>query len=268
MEVLRWARRLSKENFDVAVVSNPMKFFHLVVFLARIPVRVGYRRKWGFLLTKSCADTKSMRDRHESEYNVEIVSLLEGVSSKELHLPQINPSSLPIHPDSEEFVRKVLSEHLTERMDLVAVHPWTTNSKTAWDIDRFIDLINSLLKENLAVLVIGSPEEMVLWSKHKTHVKGTILDLVGKVPLRHLPALLHSCAVLVSNSSGPAHIAAAVGTPTVVVGPDSFKSNSQRWHPLGSNHVTLISPSVDQVVSAVRDRIPPHSPFVNQQCVS
>ncbi len=74
--IFRMARRLRKYHFDAAVILNPSRLFHVVSFLSAIPVRVGYNRKWGFLLTKSCADTKAIRSQHESEYNMEVVSLL------------------------------------------------------------------------------------------------------------------------------------------------------------------------------------------------
>ena len=73
------ARRLRVLRFDAAVVSNPKKELHLAVFLAGIPVRVGYDRKWAWTLTHPLTDDKALGERHEVEYNLQLINRL-GIS--------------------------------------------------------------------------------------------------------------------------------------------------------------------------------------------
>ena len=78
-EVVVWdevKRNLRKHQFDLCVVLNPTKEANWAVFWAGIPVRVGYDRKWGFLLTHKIKDTKHFGNRHEVDCNLELVGLV------------------------------------------------------------------------------------------------------------------------------------------------------------------------------------------------
>lgn len=109
-QVLDWDQikgSLGKYKFDLAVVLNPTKEAHQKIFWAHIPVRLGYDRKWGILLTHKIKDTKHLGNRHEVEANLELVGLL-GVkpSSSELAIKTddrlykyfINQKIVIIHP--------------------------------------------------------------------------------------------------------------------------------------------------------------------------
>ena len=67
---------LRKYKFDLCVVLNPTKEAHWAIFWAGIPVRVGYDRKWGFLLTHKLKDIKHLGMRHEVDCNLELVGLI------------------------------------------------------------------------------------------------------------------------------------------------------------------------------------------------
>src|SRR3989338_4844111 len=64
-----------KARFDLVVVSNPNKFFHQLVFLAGIPYRLGYRRKWGFLLNRTTGVQKDSACGHEIDRNLQLAGL-------------------------------------------------------------------------------------------------------------------------------------------------------------------------------------------------
>ena len=60
LRAVRLAARLKARQFQVALVSNPKKELHLAIWLAGIPLRVGYHRKWGGLLTHRLTDRKAL----------------------------------------------------------------------------------------------------------------------------------------------------------------------------------------------------------------
>ena len=246
--ILRWARILRRERFDCAAILNPTRLFHAATFLARIPTRAGYRRKWGSLLTRSIPDTKQARGGHEAEYNLELVRLL-GIQASEPVL------SLPTRPETEAEAAGILESRGIRATDRpVAVHPWTSNESKSWPLDSFLQLIRSLDASGVPVLVIGGQECRAAMQRWKGALPSSIADLVGQVPLRLLPALLRRCRVMVSNDSGPVHVAAAVGTPAVVVAPQSHAALLNRWRPLGDRHRILIAPGVDQVAAAIAEQ--------------
>ena len=61
---------LRRKDFDIAIMLNPSKEFNIITYLSGIPVRAGYDRKYGFLLTRKMEDKKYLGEKHEVEYNL------------------------------------------------------------------------------------------------------------------------------------------------------------------------------------------------------
>ncbi len=241
---LRWAGRLKREGYFAAVIFNPTKLFHAAAFLAGIRLRVGYRRKLGFLLNKTIEDTKASRPLHEADYNLELVQLL-GVPR---HKPFL---MLPSPPRAQEEAAKLLaSRGVDASARVAALHPFTSNPVKGWPLENFLALGQGLLQEGWKVVVVGVAPEgpRRAWSNRQPQA----VDLIGKIPLRLLPALLKRCQVFISNDSGPVHVAAAVGTPCLVVAPPGHEKNLTRWRPLGERDKLLPGATVDGVLEAVR----------------
>ncbi len=250
----RLARWLRGQRFDVVVVSNPKKEYHLAAWLAGIPTRVGYDRKWAWLLTQRIPDRKAIGERHEIEYNLELLRGLGIASAASLLL------ELPASPDEELLASQLFEKLHVRRADrLVAVHPWTSNPKKQWPVERFRQLLGQLCAlPAITPVVVGGNEE---WAKVGELISGEsgahILDTVGKLSLKELAALLRRVRVLVSNDSGPMHLAASVGTPVIALfGTAEAGSVPHRWGPWGDRHTVIHKPlaeiTVDEVVQAVR----------------
>lgn len=238
IDAARWRGRLRKEQFDAVVIFNPTGTFHLAAFLAGIPLRVGYDRKLGFLLTRRIPDTKAARKLHESEYNLELVRLLGNA-------PDEPAMTLPVSDAADRLARRLLESHgVSSSQWPVAIHPWTSNPAKSWPLNSFLEVAHRLSRAGEAVLLIGEPGDAASMET------AGLIDLIGKIPLGTLPALLKRCRLLVSNDSGPAHVAAAVGTPTLVVAPREHEPVLRRWRPLGTNVRILLSPSPSEVESA------------------
>jgi len=140
---------------------------------------------------------------------------------------------------------------------LVAVSPGASNSVKRWDVERFAE-VALRLSSQAKVLVTGSREERSLCSR----VPG--LNLAGMMTLGQFAALLERCRVLVSNDSGPVHIAYGVGTPVVgIFLPRAYREwgsypESDRFRALyrdgpgADRGRTLAGISVEEVVEAAR----------------
>jgi ADP-heptose:LPS heptosyltransferase len=101
-------------------------------------------------------------------------------------------------------------------------------------------LINQLIElENIHVIIIGAPEDAELGEKVLKDVvnRKAVWSLIGKIKLNALPALLSRCALFVGNNSGPQHIAAGLGVPTV--GIHSGVVDAREWGPRGPNAIAL-----------------------------
>ncbi len=240
------AGRLRPFRFDAALVLNPSKVLHLACFLAGIPVRIGYRRKWGFLLSRSIPDTKALRTLHEVDFNLELARLL-GITADRREVV------LPVKPALQaEAIRLLESCGVRPEGRPIAIHPWTSNPAKGWPMERFLETARRLREEGRDLLWIGEPDA----AAPEAGLPPGVVNLCRRIPLSLLPEVLRRCAVLISNDSGPVHIAAAVGTPTVVVAPREHARPLERWRPIGATHRILLAPEVRDVLAALPRRDP------------
>src|SRR6185437_16911115 len=101
---------------------------------------------------------------------------------------------------------------------VVAVHPGVGNAMRQWPAEHFASLIDLLVEKNAVnAVLIGGAEEVELADEVLARVanRNAVVSVVGKTPLRQLPDLLRACVLYVGNNSGPKHIAAALGVPTI-----------------------------------------------------
>jgi heptosyltransferase II len=98
---------------------------------------------------------------------------------------------------------------------VVGIFPGSNAPARRWDAGRFAAVCRSLAGQGVRVYVFGTAAEAAITRE----VAGTAgLDMGGRTDLPMLAAALSSCDILVTNDSGPMHLAAAVGTRTLVVG--------------------------------------------------
>ena len=123
---------------------------------------------------------------------------------------------------------------------VVAVHPGVGNAMRQWPAEHFAALIDLLVEKNgVNAVLIGGAEEAELADEVLARVanRDAVVSVVGKTPLRQLPDLLRACVLYVGNNSGPKHIAAALGVPTI--GIHSGVVDAIEWGPIGRRAVAL-----------------------------
>ncbi|WP_084160974.1 glycosyltransferase family 9 protein [Nocardia sp. BMG51109] len=108
---------------------------------------------------------------------------------------------------------------------VVALHPGATDPRRWWPIDRFARVAAHCLRQGLGVVAVGTNDERELLAQLVSHVEelapqpyreGALMILAGADMTTLCGVLARSC-LLVGNDSGPRHLAAALGTPTVAV---------------------------------------------------
>jgi heptosyltransferase II len=252
-ELVKFAFELHKKHFDLAVIFNPMKESHLVSFLAGIRSRLGYRRKWGSLLTKSLIDTRDSGLKHEVESNCELLQCL-GVASSD--------KDLTLELD-ESLINDLIKEYPFTGTDrVVVIHPWTSDPVKEWPLENFRCLIEKVEKElDVTTVIIGGELEALNTFAWKTNSRQNIIDLTGKTTLVQLAALLKRSRLLVSADSGPVHLAACVGTPVIALFRNDIPGKTpRRWGPWGSGNQVIAKPnindiSVAEVFTAVEEKL-------------
>ena len=134
---------------------------------------------------------------------------------------------------------------------LVAIHPGSGGREKCWPLTSYLKLAHRLVSRGAGVTAVCGPVEQDV-----VHVLQAHIPCLVPPDLRSLAALLHSADLFIGNDSGPGHIAAAVGTPTLTLfGPTDAETWAPR-HPLArilkapDGH--LPSLSVESVLSAAR----------------
>ncbi|MEK6714007.1 MAG: lipopolysaccharide heptosyltransferase II, partial [Nitrospirota bacterium] len=140
--------------------------------------------------------------------------------------------------DDAEWAKEFLMENnLYNKRPLIAINPSARWVKKRWPAASFSALINQLINELKAgIIIVGSKEDIPIAEEINSHVNERIAIATGKTSLKRLPALLANVNLLVTNDSGPMHIAAAIGTPVVALfGPTDHRLTG----PYGSGHVVI-----------------------------
>ncbi len=145
-------------------------------------------------------------------------------------------------PDSDRQLVDRLLTHagLKPRAAWIAMNVSARWPTKRWPAAAFAALADRLQAEQLGtVVLIGGPGERSHVTEVKAMMKSTPVDLAGASAVGLLPALLEQASLLVTNDSGPMHVAAAVGTPVVAMfGPTSEALTG----PYGTGHVVLSEP--------------------------
>jgi ADP-heptose:LPS heptosyltransferase len=128
----------------------------------------------------------------------------------------------------------------------IVIHPTSVEPKRRWPVESWRGLIDAL--EGVApVMVIGSASDRETLEQIVRGAKGEVSAAPGTIPLGELPAYLAQARAFIGNDSGPAHIAASVACPVVVVSPHpadgdpTHRNSPDRFRPWGDN-VQVVRP--------------------------
>lgn len=143
---------------------------------------------------------------------------------------------LPIKKRDKESVATIWNRYkLSDKYPIIAICPGGKFPYKRWGSDKFAKVASILQKDfDAQIILVGGPSEKVSGEKIITEAGNSIVNLIGKTTYMESAEVLSRCNLLVSNDCGPAHLAAALGTP--VVGIYSSRDFPGAWHPWGENH--------------------------------
>jgi ADP-heptose:LPS heptosyltransferase len=235
----RQAARLRREAYDVAVIFRPDHWWGALLALAAgIPIRVGSDTPETTPLLTHVHPAR-LRE-HAAEQALHVARLALDAAS----IAPIEPANLTIFRVSHDAA--AAADDLWRRLSLmqqrvVAIHPSAGAPLKSWPVDRWAALADGLLGTGTNVVLVGAPEDGALLS--------TILERMNnqRVPIIHGQSLEVSAAIyqrsrlLVTVDSGAAHLAAAVGTPTVRLYGPAPPASFGPWPPRPDQRVLMTS---------------------------
>jgi heptosyltransferase-2 len=223
--VVHQVREWRKRSFDLAVLFTNSLETALVASLARVPLRIGYATEGRqALLTHALQLPEWRSSKHEVFYYLQIVAELEWLIKHEQSFLNTQPDgSLDISTGRKAAARDLLRAHGVASPGngrvLVALCPGSINSRAKrWPADRYAALGDRLIDElDAEVILIGSSAEVDVSRDVSGQMRNQPVVLTGQTELGELVGILSQVNLLVTNDTGPAHIASALGRPTLVI---------------------------------------------------
>lgn len=169
---------------------------------------------------------------HVVERNLEVIRAL-GIPTD-----GVRDFTLAQDPEAEQWVERLWAKEQIRADEIVCfVHPGTRRETKRWPAERFAALLDRLTATpSYRVVLIGGEEERNQFGRGGSEARARPIDLTGRTTLPQLVALTRRATVLVTNDSGPMHLAAALGILVVALfGPTDLR----RVGPYGSGHIVL-----------------------------
>lgn len=209
------ARELKAHRFDSAILLQNAIDAAVTAFLARIPERIGYARDArGMLLTHALPHSGEDRSIHHIDY----------------YLKLLDSAGIP-PAETDTWLYLDINERLMARQKLqgmkrpiLGINPGASyGSAKQWLPERFADVARRAIEDlGGSVIVFGGPGEKEIASDIVSRAggpeyNGHITSMAGRTSLRELAALMSECDVILSNDSGPMHMADAMRVPLVAI---------------------------------------------------
>jgi heptosyltransferase-2 len=216
--LFRFSRLLAGERFDVAILFQNAVEAAIMAMLAGIKTRAGYstdgRR---ILLTHRVRVSKEVRRLHHTQYYLNMLA--------ELGVPPVSREPRLQCTDAE----KIRAGGVLGSGRWAAINPGAAyGSAKRWYPERFAEVADALASDfGYAPLLVGGPGEAAIGSEIESRMRSKVLNLIGKTSVRQLMGLLASVDLVITNDSGPMHVAAAFNRPIVALfGPTDHLTTS------------------------------------------
>jgi len=222
--LLSLIRRLRHSNFDIVIDLQGLLRTALLGWLT------GCKNRFGMANTREFAPifyTKKIEQDstcvHVADYYLKVIKAA-GIDCNQVDF------CLPVEAAAER-ISGLLNNHQVNRANYAVFVPGSAHREKCWPIVNFAGLADKLATNfSLSIIAVGTHSEKDITGKLKSCAETTVVDFAGATELAELVALLKGARLVVSNDTGPGHIAAALGVPVVLI---FGLTNPQRVGPYG-----------------------------------
>jgi lipopolysaccharide heptosyltransferase II len=219
-ELLAVVRRLRQANFDLCL-SLHGRFACVMAWLSRCPRRYGYRAEaYPFMLTHTLPGGRYDARQHEVLYNLRLAELAGAPADWTQRLGGSQAPKLTVPLTEQRRMRHLLAEwEIRADSLLVVIHPGASNGSAKRWLPEYWGRVASRLHDELGagVVISGTPAEAAIVQAVVRGCNFKPVILAGQTTIPQLGALLKRADLLLSSDSGPAHMAAALGTPQITI---------------------------------------------------
>jgi lipopolysaccharide heptosyltransferase II len=210
--------RLRAERFDAAVVftvsTQSALPAALMCYLAGIPLRLARCRENPYELLTDWVREDQAGDgaapRHEVQRQLDLVAAVGGDATPRPLAVAVPPTALA-HAATDLRAAGVD----VRRRSWIVMHPGATAPSRRYPADGFAVAADSLADAGVRIVFTGSPDELALVDSIRERMRNPAASLAGRLSVAALAGVLQHAPLVVTNNTGPAHLAAAIGTPVV-----------------------------------------------------
>lgn len=239
---------LKESSYDIGYILPPSFGSAAGFKLSNIKERIGYiadgRR---LLLTKPLPLPTPLNSVHRSELYFNLLRRGAGIE-----LEYVKPKLLLNDEDMEKAANLLINYDLGREYDFVAIAFQAVAESRRWGKENYIELIKRIISDlQLKVVLIGTEEDKKVGEEIAASC-GTkeVKNMAGVTSLREAAGVISLAKLFVGNDSGPAHLAAAVGVPVVVLsGADDPNSTS----PIANNKILIYKEELE-CISCVKNK--------------
>jgi heptosyltransferase-2 len=216
--MLRFASELRRRKFDCAILFQYAIEAAVMTFLARIPRRIGFTTdKRRFLLTHPVPFGETEKTVHQTDAFLRIVNYY-GITTTE------KVQTLALLESERAWAQEQLPAG-----PIVVINPGAAyGAAKRWYPERFAAVGDFLAKEyGMTAVLTGGPGEVEIGNDIAAAMQSPVLNFIGRTSVRQMMALIDASSLMITNDSGPMHVAAAFYVPIVAVfGPTNHTTTS------------------------------------------
>lgn len=209
------AKHIRKIKAEALFIPSPSFRLVFAAFLSRTPIRVGTGYRWySFLFNKKIYDHRKTAEYNEAEYNIRMLRTI-GINSSEFPLPSLE---IPTYSSINN--------------PYAVLHVFTGGSAKGWSPKNFKEVAHWLSKEKGFEIVLtgeNKHREFLLTVASELKPLGVVIHIHTELTLIELAGLLKQATLVVAGSTGPGHLAAALGAPTIGLFQLATALSKERW---------------------------------------
>ncbi|HDQ25188.1 MAG TPA: glycosyltransferase family 9 protein [bacterium] len=230
-------KKIAEGRFDGAITAYPRFSIASLVFFSGVKERYGTAYRWysPLFFNRPVKMRRSRSEKHEADYNLELGSAITGEARAERVYYYV------AEEEKAAAARYISKKGL--RSGFIIIHPGSRGS--AWNLSpaKYGELAERAAREaGLDILITGGPAEKELVNAVKAAAgsKG-IYAMDEDLSLREFGAVISAASCLISSSTGPMHMAAALGVKTLSFFPPRSlpAMSAKRWGPLGNKSAVI-----------------------------
>jgi heptosyltransferase-2 len=240
-------KTLKELNLDIIFFPHPRFNEIFAAFKAKVPIRVGSGYRWySIFLNHKVFEHRKNGIKNEAEYNL---SLISSITKENYQVKLLRPF---ISEESSTKVESILQNNKINDSRFIIIHPGGGDSAPKWPPHSFGEFAKQIsIRTNYKVIITGTESEIQLCNE-VNKIANQAINFCNLLNLYEMIALIDRSEIVITNSTGVIHIAAALDKKILGFYPNSPNIGPTRWGPMNNKKI-ILTPQANLNKNAVDD---------------